>query len=523
MWMDAAHRGSMALSQSPSEPGRNDMAQVQRWLAELHAAEGSSAVEDALDRYSLDPRRRVGALLGIDLSHVVIRRDSGADELLEGIGAKGAAVGDAVYLSSSLHGHSSWALEAHELAHMAQIGHASRTAETIEHVSQPDAAVEQNAETAAEAITQFKPTPAPAREPAAASMILRGKGKIIGWVVKVGERNLIKRTAIHTEKEAARLLAKGYNILVEDGSRIARRIAEKAWGKGAYRESGHIIQKSGKLGKPHYHNPLTHRSPLPLEKGWHIFYSALPLILLSEDAEATAVYEDKYPGQSIAHYLTVTQYVGEDHWLSYLDWVNPLELVAIGGDIGRNLDRERTKELKALILALPGKNGGVVHYILDPSGQLTQVVAINSDGKERRLMPEEYFQMLASASSATHAPSPADGTKNASFAGVYDAEYRIYYSKSGTSVDRQTQSFYLPKPEADRLYKIGSYYVNESTRVPYAYVIVHPSHRQTLRQPGFPLEGEMLSDFEQAQDKAAFLDGLLETALVYGIVRDFQK
>jgi hypothetical protein len=523
MWMDAAHRGSIALSQSPSEPVHGGMAQLQHWLAALYAAEGSSAVKDALDRYSLDPRRRVGALLGIDLSHVAIRRDSGADELLEGIGAEGAAVGGAVYLRSSLHGQSSWALEAHELAHMAQMGHASLAPETIEQVSQPGDAVEQNAETAAESITQFKPAPPPTRESAAASMMLRGKGKIIGWVVKVGERNLIKRAAIHTEKEAARLLAKGYNILVEDGSRIARRIAEKAWGKGAYRESGHVIQKSGKLGKPHYHNPLTHKSPIPLEKGWHIFYSALPLILLSEEAQATAVYEDKYPGQSIAHYLTVTQYVGEDHWLSYLDWVNPLELVAIGGDIGRGLDRERTKELEALILALPGKNGGMVHYVLDPTGQLTRVVAISSDGKERRFTPDEYFQMLANASSASQATSTVDGTKNANFAGIFDAEYRIYYSKSGTSVDRQTQSFYLPKQEAASLYKVGSYYVNESARIPYAYVIAHPSHRQVLRQPGFPLEGEMLSDFKQAQDKEAFLDGLLETALVYGIVRDFQK
>jgi accessory colonization factor AcfC len=69
--------------------------------------------------------------------------------------------------------------------------------------------------------------------------------------VTVGERKLIKRTAVYTAKELARLLAKGYNVLVKDGHGVAKRIAKKVW-KDPLQHPGHFINKAGKWGLPHF-------------------------------------------------------------------------------------------------------------------------------------------------------------------------------------------------------------------------------------------------------------------------------
>ena len=78
--------------------------------------------------------------------------------------------------------------------------------------------------------------------------VYRGKGKvakgIIGWIVTVGERKLVKRAAIYTEKEMSKLLSKGYNILVRDGEHVAKRVARKVW-EDYIHHTGHLIRKTG--------------------------------------------------------------------------------------------------------------------------------------------------------------------------------------------------------------------------------------------------------------------------------------
>ncbi|MES0491491.1 MAG: hypothetical protein ABUK01_15965 [Leptospirales bacterium] len=72
----------------------------------------------------------------------------------------------------------------------------------------------------------------------------------------------------------------------------------------------------------------------------------------------------------MANALTFTYWAGEDSWMSYLDWVNPLELVAVGGDFGRNLDRENTKILKLLVFNIMTKDGVKQTYEMNPEGEL---------------------------------------------------------------------------------------------------------------------------------------------------------
>src|SRR5215218_4676126 len=267
-------------------------------------------------------------------------------------------------------------------------------------------------------------------------VVQRGKAKagktIAGWIVTVGERKLIKRAAIYTEKQMAKLLGKGYNILVQGGRKQAERAARKIWGDDYVRHVGHFIKKAGKFGEPHF-QPMKQlakqHARKQVEKGWHIFYSSAAVLFLSEEAEARAIYEDKYPGQSVANYLTVTKYVGEDSWLSYIDWINPLELVAIGGDIGRNWDRERTKELKGLVFTQAGRDGSVQTYEMDPDGILVRVIVVSPSGAVREMTAEDFYIFLATHTESK-APLPeADASKNPNYAGDFDAEYRIYLSK----------------------------------------------------------------------------------------------
>lgn len=355
---------------------------------------------------------------------------------------------------------------------------------------------------------------------APSSTIMRGKGKVakgvIGWVVKVGERNLIKRAAIYTEKEMVSLLGKGYNILVKDGSRIARRVAEKTWGKeNIIRHSGHLLKNAGKYGKPHY-QPLRNVLGRTGEKGWHIFYSAAPIVFFADDVEAMAIYEDKYPGKSVANYLTISHYAGEDSWLAKLDWINPLELIAIGGDIGRSLDRERTKELQALVFNRESSDGSKQTYEMTPDGELVRVIVVSKDGAQKELSAEEYFELLGNQADGTQDVALEDGTSHENYLSTFDSEYRIYNSKQGWNWDSKTQSMFMPDTHTTQLKKLDSAYVLESPGINYIYVYVHPKHRQALRQPGFEIEGIFATAFMATSDNATkqkFVDKLLEDKL----------
>jgi hypothetical protein len=494
-----------------------------RDLGTLYTTGGPAAVQTAVQTLDPDPRIRVGALLGIDLSFVRFERGATADQFLDEIDADGAAVGATVYLRPGLSADERWALEAHELTHVAQTKDRTRLMADEPDVAPPDSAVEQEAELVGQQLAAFMPLTRPLAASAPAGTVLRGKGKIIGWIVKVGERKLIKTAAIYSEKELATLLAKGFNVLVRDGRQVAKRIAKKVWGDEVLHHTGHIIKKTGKLGLSHF-QPLRHGVGRAGEKGWHIFYSALPVLFFSEDADALAIYEDKYPGKSIANYLTITKYAGEDSWLSYLDWVNPLELIAIGGDIGRDWDRERTKELKSLLFTREGPNGTIQTYELNPEGELVKVYVKGPKGETKEFTAEEYHELLGNAAESLGGetdPPAADGTTDPNYAGTFDADFRIYYSKQGWNYVSKTLSFFLPADAAANLSRVGSFYVNYNERAGYLYVLAHPTMRSALRQPGFKIPEDLISSYFAASDKEQFLQNMLTSAVTAEMMKKF--
>lgn len=226
------------------------------------------------------------------------------------------------------------------------------------------------------------------------SILRSPKKKIIGWVVRLGGRKLIKKTAIYTEKEMVRLLGKGFNILVRDGSKVAERVAEKVW-KRYERHEAHLLNKSRKKGLPHY-QPIN-VNPRAGEKGLHIFYQRIaPFLFLSESEslEKVAIYEDLYPGQSFVNYLTITYHAGEESWLSLIDWINPFDYVALAGDVGRSIDREINKKLLYLVVIEKGRDGSIQNFIFSKEGQLTRVIVVSPEGKTKELMAREYYKML---------------------------------------------------------------------------------------------------------------------------------
>ena len=353
------------------------------------------------------------------------------------------------------------------------------------------------------------------------AVVQRVKGKalkkIVGWAITVGERKLIKRTAIYTEKQMAKLLGKGYNVLVQGGRKQAERVARKIWGDDYVRHAGHLLKKAGKFGEPHF-QPVKQlakqHARKEVEKGWHIFYSAAPVLFFSENAEALAIYDDKYPGQSVANYLTVTKYAGEDSWLSYIDWINPFELVAIGGDIGRNWDRERTKKLQGLVFSQVGRDGSIQTYEMDPDGNLLRVIVASASGGAVKEMTAEDFYIFLATHVNPKAPLPeADGSKNPTYAGDFDPAYRIYLSKQGWQWERKTLSFFLPAGDASKLVKVGNFWINYDASRKYLYVIVHPQHRSAIREPGFLIPQSMVEEYRSHPQKEEYLQELLEAKL----------
>jgi hypothetical protein len=335
--------------------------------------------------------------------------------------------------------------------------------------------------------------------------------KIVGWVVKVGERKLIKTVTIYSEKQLTKLLGKGYNVLVKRGSAQAKRIAEKVWGENFIHHTGHIIRKTGKQGLSHF-QPAKHLVGKAGEKGWHIFYSALPILFFSEDVEAMEIYEDKYPGESVAHYLTITKYAGEDSWLSYLDWINPFELVAIGGDLGRTWDRERTKELKALVFSRVAPDGTIQTYELNPEAELVRVILVRPGGQQKTLSAEDYYTFLGKQSDEPSPMPVEDATKHPNYSSTLDANYRIYISKGYSTYDAKTLSLYLPAEDAHGLKKVGKFYVSEDLSMNYVYAFVHPIQRMALGDPGFLVPGALVGDYLSGS-KDAYLQEMLASAL----------
>lgn len=82
--------------------------------------------------------------------------------------------------------------------------------------------------------------------------------------------------------------------------------------------------------------------------------------------------------------------------LRHLDWVNPGELIALGGDIGRALDREMSKELVGFAVTTFNKteDGQTPNttFTFDKAGEL-QTVSTWKDGKvAETISGEDYFK-----------------------------------------------------------------------------------------------------------------------------------
>ena len=408
------------------------------------------------------------------------------------------------------------------------VGNAAATAAVVEarrrdhqlsRANQPQPASDVTEPFGGAGLTAAHPSPAPTSPP----VVQRGKGEIarkaVGWIVTVGERKLIKRAAVYTEKEMAKLLGKGYNVLVKRGFQQAKRVAKKVWGDGYMHHTGHWIRKAGKLGESHF-QPVKQlarqQARAQVEKGWHIFYSAAPVLFLSESAEAMAIYEDKYPGQSVAHYLTVTKYVGKDSWLSYIDYVNPAELVAIGGDIGRNWDRERTKELRALVFNQVGRDGSVQTYEMDPEGVLLRVIVKSKTGEVKEMTAEDFFIFLAEHAEAPITLPESDGRKSKHYGGDIDPEYRLYASSHQNDAwvwEQETLSLFLPAGDASKLVKVGDFWTLSDFSTYYLSIIVHPSHRHALGAPAFTVPKAMILEYLSHTRKDTYLQELLEDRL----------
>ncbi|MBV6501892.1 MAG: hypothetical protein CJBNEKGG_04433 [Prosthecobacter sp.] len=204
-----------------------------------------------------------------------------------------------------------------------------------------------------------------------------GKGKIVGYLAKrFGQQSVKKVTPIFTHKEAAQLFKKGSELMMksrDDATKVARIAIDK---KNLLRHKGHKL-KTGKTGAPHYQDNTA--------PGKHIFWSTVlagisastASNLQGEDTgdqagvELVEVYTNPYPGPSIANGLTATYWFGPDSVMSYLDWINPGELIAMGGDYGRELSREQEKELIGFSLTISECGKPAWTFGFDANGKLT--------------------------------------------------------------------------------------------------------------------------------------------------------
>lgn len=229
-----------------------------------------------------------------------------------------------------------------------------------------------------------------------------GKGKAIGWVVKRVGSKLVKTSVIFTEKQAAKVFARGGDVLVKEGKSQAKSIALKAMEKSqVLHHTGHLL-KDGAKGLSHFQMKKDKTSR-------HIFYGMITAVLLGNEANAqtlnekfieiNAIYSDPYPGQSIAHALTFTYWAGEDSYLSYLDWINPGELVALGGDLGRSIDREISKELIGITLTTKNNDESPLRtYGFDLDGNLVSVSTWDNGEIVDRVDGEQFLDSLESNS-----------------------------------------------------------------------------------------------------------------------------
>ena len=218
-----------------------------------------------------------------------------------------------------------------------------------------------------------------------------GKGKAIGWVVTRVGSGLIKREAIFTAKQAAKLFAKGKDVLLKSSRKQhLKAVLSKSYTRGEIlSHAGHpldkelfeaagknmatYLRKGGKRGLPH--------TQIEGLRNRHVFGGAIAGIfavgLSSKEAlanvEINDVFTNPYPGESVAHALTVSYWAGEDSLISLLDWINPGELIAMGGDVGRDWDREREKQYLGTTMTITKDGSPLVSYVFGTAGDLLSV------------------------------------------------------------------------------------------------------------------------------------------------------
>jgi RHS repeat-associated protein len=233
---------------------------------------------------------------------------------------------------------------------------------------------------------------------------LSPKARVVGWVVRRAGNQLIRVQSIYSEKQAARLFLgkcarEGLDILLREGRQQAHKVARTIQGQmseEARRLAGEILEGGAHAAGHPIRNLLgraigTGRPHIQFDgiPGRHIFYGLMAAAIAASAGSAaqaagdysldiTEVYSNPYPGDSIAHALTLSYWCGEDSWLSYGDWLNPFELVAISGDFGRAIDREMGKELIGHTITVRDEQGQPLKsFTFSPNGELMSVANWN--------------------------------------------------------------------------------------------------------------------------------------------------
>ncbi len=113
------------------------------------------------------------------------------------------------------------------------------------------------------------------------------------------------------------------------------------------------------------------------------------------EVEATAVYTNPKPGRSIFNAWTVGYWCGEDSTAAWLDWINPLELAAMGADAGRWIDRQMQKEFIGVTLTLSTKDGSPLRsYSFGVNGGLQSVGIWKDERIVNNYFGDHYLRIL---------------------------------------------------------------------------------------------------------------------------------
>jgi RHS repeat-associated protein len=252
------------------------------------------------------------------------------------------------------------------------------------------------------------------------------KGQIVGWIVRRTAGRNIKVATIASHKEAARVFISNatrntfVEVMIKGGKhhalKVARIIQAQAGMhrvgkviKGGTHAAGHPLRNAageltGKVGQSHIQ--------LALIRNRHVFYAttgALAALAQSSRAdagalrvEAQAIYSDPLPGKSPVTFLTVSAWVGEENAARHIDWINPAELLAVGGDMVRDIERDIRADFIGSTVTVSDDIGNPIRtFTFDKDGVLQTVAFWKTryNEIERTIAAEEYFLELTQGDS----------------------------------------------------------------------------------------------------------------------------